>query len=567
MVGLKKNPELREATGRRIQNWFRRMGDRPDALAEGRATLPKLTDGPQDAKGKATALARDLAVLERREPGSTQALIDTMIGNRLQAVDSRTMTARDQVRFLSRLLRGGQPLRPAQIEGAIKRLAVADKQLTAVLAQSEPLRARTTALTLAAQRSAGRGGADWAVPDKLNLTGEWEPVKRPESPFVMRRRGRIKALLLNSMGGSMARLSKGLMLYHNIEADCMIGAYYPRRHMVYPHETNVFGVFSHQEWRDYLNWAIAHYDVVQSTTFPLAKGVAECYDWLTDTLGKRHIWRETGFVHHLLRRDDVLPLGIYQSDLQTDKVPNPEQFLCRTFERDEQYFYTRDVPVFYSSPEKGAYMSGTHTQWLPSMREPEEYRPQASDASSGQRDRPLVYVPHHQRSMFKGLNEALEILKELQANGAQFDLITPENATQIFPDLADFKDEDGDEQKVAAYPVPNHMMPELFRRVDLVVDQFVMGCYGNTGIEAMFCAKPVIGQKRFGEVADAPVWDVKSLDEFGDRFMELLNSPDQWDALGAAGRDYAMRVHSPEAVSRIAAQTYEQILDEARNEV
>jgi len=88
--------------------------------------------------------------------------------------------------------------------------------------------------------------AVWTVSDKLFETSDWKPIDVTQAPYILGERNSIKVLLLNSMGGSMSRLSRALSLYHKIESDCIISAFHPRRHMVYPHETNVFGIFSHE---------------------------------------------------------------------------------------------------------------------------------------------------------------------------------------------------------------------------------------------------------------------------------------------------------------------------------
>jgi len=139
--------------------------------------------------------------------------------------------------------------------------------------------------------------------------------------------------------------------------------------------------------------------------------------------------------------------------------------------------------------------------------------------------------------------------------------VTPENATDLWPDLRGFKEEKEGAQRAGVYPVPNHLMPVLFSRVDLVIDQIVMGCYGNTGIEAMMSGKPVLGQKKFDEVVNCPVIDVTG-DTLRGKIIELLKNRESWKAIGEAGREYALNVHSSQAVSKIAADTYRMILDE-----
>ncbi|HTV71957.1 MAG TPA: hypothetical protein VMF90_25780 [Rhizobiaceae bacterium] len=397
--------------------------------------------------------------------------------------------------------------------------------------------------------------------DNLAETRGWENLEVLPAPFVSSG-GDTRVLLLNSMGGSMGRLSKALMRYHsNIEADCIVAAYEPRRHMTYPHETNVFGIFSHEEWRDYLKWAVGHYDIIQSTTFPLAPAVAELYDWLSARIGRRHIWRETGFIHNYIYREDVLPAADYAGH-KSDKgaLPDPSRFPGRTFRVEDGHFLTDPYAVFYSSPEKGAYLKGSFNKWLPSMRDPEAFSPPQRETPRGSGSDIKVYVPYHKGALWKGLDEVISALETLKGEGYPLTIVTSENAGQIFPDLTLFGRSQPENSKAVAYPVPNHLMPEIFRRVDFVVDQIIMGSYGNTGIEAMLCGCPVVGQKRYADLAAAPLWNVERA-TLVDDIRRFLHIRETWDELGRQGREFALKVHTPRAVSGIAAATYAEILD------
>lgn len=406
-----------------------------------------------------------------------------------------------------------------------------------------------------------RNRTRWVAGEDTSQTGDWDTV-RFEAPLVMQRGNKIRVLLLNSMGGSMSRLGKALMMHEGIEADCVVGAWSPRRHLLYPNEANVYGVFSHQEWRDYIAWAVRHYDIVQSTSFPIWPKVAELYDWLTDHLGRRHIWRETGFIHHFLLREDVLPVEYYREMLRTDQTPDPSRFTGQSFRFDETHVHTDPWVVFYSSPEKGAYMKGNDTHWMPSIRDPDIYFPDF-DKTRDAGDPALIYVPYHKAANWKGLGHVLSVLDEMKREGANIEVVTPVNARQFFPDLISFRDEDAENPEDVPYPIPNHILPELYRRVDLVVDQVVMGCYGNTGIEAMLCGKPVVGQKRYEDVSDAPVIDV-TRENLRERLEELLQRRSEWNELGRASREYAIRLHSPAAVAARAATVYRRVMDEDR---
>lgn len=395
--------------------------------------------------------------------------------------------------------------------------------------------------------------------DQLERTDDWPDLGPLASPFINGRRDRPKVLFINSMGGSMGRLSSALMLHEQIEADCFVNAYEPRRHLIFPHETIVQNAFSTHDWREFASWAVRHYDIVQTTFLPQSPRMAAFYDWLTDTLGRRHIWRTTGLIHHYIPRPDVLPLDVYQRDLGEDVVPSPDRFPCRSFTFERDHMLTDPHVVFYSSPEKGTYLKGNDTYWLPSIRDPEEFRPKQDLGAAAEERDVLIYVPHHATARWKGLDVVMRVLEELRRAGQPIRIVTAETAGTVFPDLARFTN-GKDRRWHNSYPVPQHAMPELLRRVDLVVDQIVMGCYGNTGVEAMLCGKPVIGQKNYDDVRDCPVIGTNA-GTLREVILKLLAERESWRDIGLRGREYALANHAPASVAARAAHVYRAVLD------
>ena len=405
----------------------------------------------------------------------------------------------------------------------------------------------------------------WSEGNDLSKTSDWDKIDLDLPVFNYNRNRRIKVMFLNSMGGSMSRLSQALMIHENCETSCYINALFPMRHMVHPLETNVNGVFTHKEWREFMTWAVKEHDIVQTTTLPSWPGVAQCYDWLSETMGERHIWRSIGFVHHYLCREDVLPLNVYQTDLNIDRVPDPSHFPGKTFPVRDNAFQLGNNTLFYSSPEKGAYFQGPNKVWLPSIRSPHKFVPAVDELRDN--TKPIrLYVPRHSRAVFKGLDEIIETLEQIKANGRNIEIITPENISDYFADINGFKDYFGTETANGAYPVPNRLMPSVLRRVDIVVDQIVMGSYGNTGIEAMLCGKPVVGQKQYAEIADSPIVEANK-DNLQAVLENLIDNPQTWADIGRKGREWALKHHAPKAVARIAARQYDRILQSSSSEI
>lgn len=402
----------------------------------------------------------------------------------------------------------------------------------------------------------------WSEGDDLSLTTGWSDIFVSPPSFFYNRNRPIKVLLLNSMGGSMSRLSRSLMMNENIRADCFVNHDFPKRHMLHPLETNINGVLRDSEWREFMSWAVQNYDIVQSSTLPLKPGMSECYDWLTEMLGPRHIWRATGFVHHYLLREDILPISVYQNDLNTDQIPSLDKLHSKTFKVKNNLLELEDNTVFYSSPEKGAYFGNGNKIWLPSIRNPSMYRHDNDHSKrrlNNKNGDVNVYVPAHVNSVFKGLDVILQKLHKLQEEGHKFNIVTPNNVETFFPKIHSFKDKISTGERSGAYPIPNYLMPNLLSHMDIVIDQIIMGSYGNTGVEAMLSSKPVIGQKRYTEIEDSPIIDTDE-SNFEQTFLTLMYERDSWAQHGARGRDWALQHHSPNVVANIASTEYHKIL-------
>jgi hypothetical protein len=214
--------------------------------------------------------------------------------------------------------------------------------------------------------------------------------------------------------------------------------------------------------------------------------------------------------------------------------------------------------VLYSSPEKGVYFSEGRKFWLPSMRDTQTFTPPANQATryNQKKSKYLVYVPKHGAAMWKGLDTVIMELEAAQQAGLPIDIVTSETAEQYFPEIRIFKTA---ENMPASYPIPQRMLPLVFRQVDFVVDQIIMGCYGNTGIEAMLCGAVTLGQKRYTEVADAPIVEVEA-GTIAAALERLIADPALCQRISTDSIAYANRVHSPEAVGAIAKKVYDMVL-------
>jgi glycosyltransferase involved in cell wall biosynthesis len=114
-------------------------------------------------------------------------------------------------------------------------------------------------------------------------------------------------------------------------------------------------------------------------------------------------------------------------------------------------------------------------------------------------------------------------------------------------------------------PVSKPRLIQLYNRSDAVFDQFMVGSYGTTAIEAMACARPVVmylekywNTKCYGEVA--PVLNAQTADEiFG--AMVALTDERYRQKVGLDARNYVVRHHGPEVIAEKYMQLYREVLE------
>lgn len=105
-------------------------------------------------------------------------------------------------------------------------------------------------------------------------------------------------------------------------------------------------------------------------------------------------------------------------------------------------------------------------------------------------------------------------------------------------------------------PVGKKRLIDYYRSCDAVIDQFVYGYYGGTGLEAAACGKPIVMRIRaehYGPLHDGdviPVWNAATPAEAARGVAELADSPDLRADLGRRVRDWLVRTHGKERAGR-----------------
>ncbi len=148
----------------------------------------------------------------------------------------------------------------------------------------------------------------------------------------------------------------------------------------------------------------------------------------------------------------------------------------------------------------------------------------------------IVHAPNHPQ--FKGSRYLSACVQELQSEGypVELDVVTGMN---------------------------NDEAMEVYKRADIVADQFLIGWHGNFAVEAMALGKPVVAYIRKPEVylpkgIPCPIVSATP-DGLKQALVSLIENPELRRDLGAKGRHYVEQVFSLERVGERMARLYGQL--------
>ena len=99
----------------------------------------------------------------------------------------------------------------------------------------------------------------------------------------------------------------------------------------------------------------------------------------------------------------------------------------------------------------------------------------------------------------------------------------------------------------------------LYAEADIVIDQLLLGWYGNFSIEAMACGRPVVAFIRDDLPAlagYAPPIRSATPDSIQHVLAELVENVTLRRSLADAGREYVGRVHAPERIAQRLVECY-----------
>ncbi len=94
-----------------------------------------------------------------------------------------------------------------------------------------------------------------------------------------------------------------------------------------------------------------------------------------------------------------------------------------------------------------------------------------------------------------------------------------------------------------------------YRAADIILDQFALGSYGTSALEAMSCERPLLihlDPVRFAPFLDElpPVANCRTAEEIAGALAQLIDDPSERRALGARARRWVVAHHGDELVER-----------------
>jgi glycosyltransferase involved in cell wall biosynthesis len=176
----------------------------------------------------------------------------------------------------------------------------------------------------------------------------------------------------------------------------------------------------------------------------------------------------------------------------------------------------------------------------------------------GDREGTLIFVPSRQDWYWKASNLMLEGFARAARDRTDVVLacagwgIDLERSRQLIAELGI-----GPRVRLLEHAMSKPRLRRYYRAADIVMDQFFLGAYGGSSLEAMSCARPLLiylnrdlFESRFPEFP--PVINVRHPEEIGAALGRLIDDPGQREAIGRRARAWVIANHGPPLVQRAA---------------
>lgn len=172
-------------------------------------------------------------------------------------------------------------------------------------------------------------------------------------------------------------------------------------------------------------------------------------------------------------------------------------------------------------------------------------------------DRILIFVPARQDWYWKGSDLMLKGFAGAAAARDDVMLVCSgwgadlERSRQLIAELGI-----GSKVRLLDHALSKQRLLRYYRAADIVMDQFTLGSYGGSSLEAMSCAKPLlihIDDAAFRAHGDGtpPVVNVREPHDIARRLTELFDSPERRAQIGADARRWVVERHGPRSMERV----------------
>jgi glycosyltransferase involved in cell wall biosynthesis len=177
----------------------------------------------------------------------------------------------------------------------------------------------------------------------------------------------------------------------------------------------------------------------------------------------------------------------------------------------------------------------------------------------GDRDGPIVFMPSRQDWFWKGSDRLLRGFAQASRDHPGAVLVCPgwgadlDRSRQLIAELGI-----GERTRLLPSAMSKGRLRRYYRASDIVADQFTVGSYGGSALEAMSCARPLLiglDRDRFEGRFDTfpPVVNVSEPEEIGRALTELFGDADARRRVGEQARDWVVANHGPPLVERTVA--------------
>jgi len=182
--------------------------------------------------------------------------------------------------------------------------------------------------------------------------------------------------------------------------------------------------------------------------------------------------------------------------------------------------------------------------------------PELREELLGGRAGPLVFMPSRQDWYWKGSDRLLRGFAAAAERRDGAVLVCPgwgadlERSRELIAELGI-----GERVRLLGSAMSKGRLRRFYRAADIVADQFTVGSYGGSALEAMSCARPLLislDRERFAGRFDTfpPVVNVAEPEEIAAALERLFADDAHRARVGAEARDWVVANHGPPLVQR-----------------